>query len=248
MKSKISLLTIAVIISIAFSSCKKDNQDQSSSGPSALNLKMEALNTTVSLPVQENGLKSATSNATISWDSAYMLVSRIKFEAEIESQVHHRDSVEIEYSWRGPLMLNLLDPSSVIGTITLPEGTYDKISLKVMSEREDANGQPLFFLSGNYNDSLGVVTPIVVSVTDPIAFKTDQTDDTIATGTSIDYTSTIQLYLDQLFLNIDPATLSSATLTNGVLVISATSNKKIYHFILHNLGHNHKCHHEHHHH
>jgi hypothetical protein len=244
MKTKIGLLAMILAV-MASSACKKDTQDSTSS---SLGLKIQALNKNVSLPVQASGLKSTSATATVVWDTAYMLVSRIKFAAEMESTVTHHDSIEIEYSWRGPLNMNLFDLNATIGSIVLPVGTYEKISLKVNSEKEDANGQPLFYLSGIYTNEAGTVLPIVVSVSDPISFKTEQKNDTIISGGTSDFTSTIQLYLDQLLLQVDPAALDNAELTNGVLVISATSNKDLYEIILQNLRKDHHCEHGHHHH
>jgi hypothetical protein len=250
MKSKIIILAVALMIGIAFSSCKKDSQDNTvSSASSVLSFKMEALNKTVSLPVQESGLKSGSSStATVVWDTARMLVSRIKFEAEMESILTGRDSLEIEYSWRGPQTVDLFDLTSILGTITLPAGTYEKVSLKIQSEREDANGQPLFYLSGAYTNDSGTTLPIVISVSDPVMFKTQQSNDSIVAGNFTDFTSTILLYLDQLLLNVNVSLLDNATLTNGTLLISANSNTEIYKLIMHNLRKDHGCKHEHHNH
>jgi hypothetical protein len=90
--------------------------------------------------------------------------------------------------------------------------------------------------------------PLVISVTDPISFKTVQKADTIVSGGAADFTSTIQLYLDQLLLKVDPSLLDNATLTNGTLEISATSNSQLYLLIMQNLRKDHHCENEHHHH
>ncbi len=246
MKTKISMMALAAILATSFSSCKKDTQGNSE--PSSLSFRMQAVNRTVSLPVQANGMKSGdTTSASVVWDSAFMLVSKVKFEAEMKSANGHKDSLEISYSWRGPQTINMFDLTSTVGAVTLPAGTYEKISLTVNSEREDANGQPLFYLSGDYTNAAGITLPIVISVSDPISFKTVQKGDTIIAGGITDFTSTIQVYLDQLLLQVDLTALDNATLTNGVLLISATSNKELYELILHNLKKDHHCGFEHHH-
>ncbi len=248
MKTKTALLILTVVIAAGISSCQKDAQVNSNS-PSALNFKIQALNKNVSLPVTASGLKSSSAtNASVVWDSASMIVSKVSFEAEMNSVLSHRDSIEIEYSWRGPQTINLFDLSATIGSITLPAGTYEKISLKVSSEKMDANGQSLFYLSGIYTNSAGTSMPLVISVTDPISFKTVQKADTIVSGGAADFTSTIQLYLDQLLLKVDPSLLDNATLTNGTLEISASSNSQLYLLIMQNLRKDHHCENEHHHH
>ena len=245
-KPKTALMILAVVITASFTACKKDTQ-VNSNAPSALSLKMQAINSHVSLPVTETGTKSTlAATASVVWDSASMIVSKVNFEAEMNSRTTGRDSIEIEYTWRGPQTINLFDLSANIGSITLPAGTYEKIVLKVNSERMDANGKSLFYLKGNYTNSGGTTMPIVISVTDPISFQTSQKNDTIVSGGATDFTSTIQLYLDQLLLKVDPMVLDNAKLTNGTLEISATSNSQIYWLILQNLRKDHGCHYEHH--
>jgi uncharacterized lipoprotein YajG len=247
-KTKTALLILTVVIAASISACQKDAQVDSNS-PSSLSFKMQALNRNVSLPVTASGLKSSSATtASVVWDSASMVVSKVSFEAEMNSVLSKRDSIEIEYSWRGPQTINLFDLSATIGSITLPAGTYEKISLKVSSEKMDANGKPLFYLSGNYTNTAGTTMPLVISVTDPISFKTVQKGDTIVSGGATDFTSTIQLYLDQLLLAVDPALLDNAVLTNGTIEISATSNSELYKLILQNLRRDHHCENEHHHH
>lgn len=239
---------MSLILAVTFASCKKDAQDNTNT-PSALSFKMQAVNKSVSLPVQASGLKSSDStNAVIVWDTAFMLVSKIKFEAEMKSTITGHDSLKIEYNWRGPQIINMFDLSSTIGSITLPSGTYEEISLQVKSEKEDANGQPLFYLSGSYANETGVILPIVISVSDPIMFKTEHNGDTIVSGVATDFSSTIQVYLDQLLLDVDISALDNATLTNGILLISAEANTELYHLIMQNLRKDHHCQHEHEHH
>lgn len=247
MKQKISLLALVVISVLSFTSCTKDSQENTHS-TSALTFKMQALNKSTSLPVSETGLKSASVNtANVVWDKATMLVSKVKFEAEMKSVLTGKDSLTIEYSWRGPRTINLFDFASTIGSIVLPVGIYEEISLKVNSEKEDANGLPLVFLSGIYTNGAGTALPIVISVSDPISFKTEQKGDTIIAGTVTDISSTIEIYLDQLMLQVDIAELDNATLTDGKLMISATLNKDIYETFINNLRKDHRSKHDDHH-
>lgn len=241
-------MILTVVIAAGISACQKDAQVDPNS-PSTLSFKMQGINRNVSLPVTASGLKSTSAaTASVVWDSARMIVSKVSFEAEMRSTLTREDSIEIEYSWRGPQTINLFDLSATIGSIMLPAGTYEKISLKVNSEKTDANGHPLFYLSGRYTDAAGTVIPLIISVSDPVSFKTVQREDTIVSGGATDFSSTIQLYLDQLLLNVDPALLDNAVLTNGTLVISATSNSQLYLLLMQNLRRDHHCENEHYHH
>ncbi|MFY9151911.1 MAG: hypothetical protein WAO52_07855 [Prolixibacteraceae bacterium] len=249
MKHKISLIALVFIFAISFTSCKKDSSVNSGSTSSDLNFKMQAFNKSVSLPVSTSGLKSASvTTATVVWDEATMLVSKVKFEAEMKSVLTGQDSLTIEYSWRGPRTIDLFDLNSTIGSITLPAGMYEEVSLKVNSEKEDANGLPLVYLSGNYTDAAGTILPIVISVSDPVSFKTEQKNDTIISDVATDLSSNIEIYLDQLMLQVDIAALDNATLTDGKIVISATINNELYQIIMQNLRRDHGCKYEHHHH
>jgi hypothetical protein len=247
-KTKTALLILTVVIAGSITACKKDSQINPNS-PSTLNLKMQGLNRNVSLPVTESGIKSTSvTTASVVWDSARIIVSKVSFQAEMRSTLTREDSIEIEYSWKGPQTINLFDLSATIGSIVLPAGTYEKVSLKVNSEKMDANGHPLFYLSGKYTNAAGTIIPLVISVTDPISFKAVQKEDSIVSGSAIDFTSTIQLYLDQILLKVDPASLDNAALSNGILEISATYNSQLYWQILQNLRRDHHCESEHHHH
>lgn len=234
-------MALVVIFVLSFTSCKKDSTDADSKTTSAFSFKMHAINKSIALPVSDSGLKSASAtSATVVWNKATMLVSKVKFEAEMKSVLTGKDSLEIEYSWRGPRTIDLFDFTSTIGLIVLPAGTYEKISLKVNSEKEDANGLPLVYLSGIYTNVAGTTLPIVISVSDPISFKTKQKGDTIIAGVAADLSSTIEIYLDQLMLHVDIAALDKATLTDGKLVISATLNKDLYETIIDNLKKDHR--------
>ena len=169
----------------------------------------------------------------------------------MKSVLTGKDSLTIEYSWRGPRTIDLFDLTSTIGSIELPAGMYEEVSLKVNSEKEDANGLPLpdIYLAGNYTDAAGTVLPIVISVSDPVSFKTEQKiHDTIISGVATDLSSNIEIYLDQLMLQVDIAALDNATLTDGKIVISATINNELYQIIMQNLRRDHGCKYEHHHH
>ena len=77
-----------------------------------------------------------------------------------------------------------------------------------------------------------------------LQFKTER-DSVSVTEESIDITSYIQIYLDELMAGIDPAMLDNARLTDGVIIISSESNRDIFFTIMKNLVKNHKCYYEH---
>jgi len=241
----LGFLSLATVVA----SCQKDDSGKND-GTSEFGVQFEALNPGFSLPVN-SGLKSATVESdSIVWDSAHLVVSTIKFEAELKSQLTNEDSIEIEYKWHGPDLVDLLNTEITLGNFVLAPGIYDEIELKVEGLKEDAGDDPVFFLSGMYKNDAGS-WPIEVRVTQSVYFKTEKKDVEV-TDEAIDITSVIQLYLDELMADVDPADLDNAEQTDGVIVISADSNADIYQIIVRNLAHDcrtrykHKHHGDHH--
>lgn len=241
MKTKIAFIAL-LAVTIAFTACQKDEPE--TSGPSVLGVKIEALNKSYTLPVNDGTKSAAATNTTITWDTVQLVVSQIKFEAELKSLVTHRDSIKIEYKWTGPKLVNLLDDKLVLGNFLLQPGFYDEIELKVYGNNEDAGKKPVFYMYGNYTNAENLKIPVALKVFNYVQFKTEK-DSVTVTEESIDITSYIQLYLDKLMAGIIPEMLDNAKLTDGVIVISSDSNRAIYYVMLGNLVKNHKCYIEH---
>jgi hypothetical protein len=245
MKMKIIIPALLITLAAGFTACQKDSN--STTGNSSLEFQVLALNKSYSLPVSASGTKSAAvGSASLTWDTTQMVISRVKYEAELKNSVTHRDSVKISYEWNGPQTVNLLDPAAVLGNYTLTPGFYDEIELNVMGLKKDAGNKPVFYLTGSYTNSTSVKIPIMFKVYEDVMFKTEK-DSVDVTTDSFVFTSSIQLYLDQLLLGVDPAVLDNATLTNGAIIISAESNFELYRIIMRNLHKDHHCHHGHHH-
>lgn len=240
MKRKSVYAVLFALITAVIISCQKDDL---TNGPSTLGVKIQALNKSFSLPVSGASTKSSLDgSASIEWDSAHVIVSNIKFEAELRSVVSHRDSIEIIYKWTGPQLADLLNPELSFGDFILQPGFYDEIQITVKGERQDAKDDPVFYLHGMFTGSTATL-PVEVIVNEDITFKTEK-DSVEITEQSIDVTGYIQLYLDELMQKIDPSDMDNSTLTNGVIVISADSNRKIYYTIFHNLAKDRHCYYE----
>lgn len=228
-------VTGMVISTIAFVSCQKENTNNSN-GPSSMNIKIEALNKSYSLPVNTN--KSAfEGSSSIAWDTAQMIVSKVTFEAELKSLVTHRDSIEISYKWSGPVLTDLMDTTVSFGNFVLQPGFYDQAEMTVNGNRHDAGDMPVFYMHGMYTKDTTTI-PVMVKVDEDVSFKTEK-DSVEVTDAAVDFTNYIQLYLDQLMSGVDPSAFDNATLTNGIIIISEMKNRDIYQTILHNLIHDH---------
>jgi len=237
-------LVLAAAVAVLFTACQKD--DFNNDGTSEFGVQFEALNLNFALPVQGSAKSASIESDSISWDSAHLMVSTIKFEAELKSLLTGEDSIEIEYKWHGPEMVNLLNNELTLGNFILSPGVYDEIELKISGEQEDAGGQAVFYLEGSYKNNAGT-WPIVVSVSEDVYFKTEK-ENVEVTEESVDITSIIQVYLDELMMDVDPADLDNADQTDGVIIISADSNAAIYQIVVRNLAHDRRTHYKHKHH
>jgi hypothetical protein len=244
MKRRMMIPAILLTLAAGFSACQKETSS-STTGDSTLGIRLQAQNKSYTLPVNTGGIKSASAfSASVKWDTALMIVSRIKFEADLKKTNSHHDSIEIEYTWNGPQLVNLLDTSVTLGNFTLLPGYYDEIELKVAGNKKDAGDKPVFYLYGIYTNAANTSLPIIFAADENVEFKTEKDSVEVIADNSI-FNSTILLYLDQLLVDIDPAALDNATLTNGVIVISENKNHELYNIIMRNLGKDHHCEHGH---
>ena len=209
------LLFVSVLLLI---SCKK-----SSDSPSAtsLGVQIQATNKSFSL------LKSATlATPSFTWDTSFINVSKIEFDAEKrESEVSH-DSSEMHLEWTGPKKIDLFNLNSIVGSMTLQPGIYDEISVKVIAYKADAGNSPVFYLSGSYTNSSGTAIPIVIIVNEDFMFKVKLEGSQLDAVN--DYSTLINLNLSKLMANVLISDLTAASLTNGKIIISSTSNVALY--------------------
>jgi len=241
MKKQLVFILLLTFGSVGFFACQKS--DLINNGTTEYGVQFEALNPSFSLSGSSTTKSAMVQSDSISWDSAHLVVSNIKFEAKLKSLVTNEDSIEIEYKWHGPELVNLLNNDNTLGNFTLSPGVYDEIELKVEGLTEDAGSDPVFYLEGIYKNDAGS-WPISVSVTQNVYFKTEK-ENVEVTDEGIDITSVIKLYLDELMADVDPADLDNANLTDGVIVISADSNTGIYQTIVSNLAHDHRTYYKH---
>lgn len=221
---------ILVMITLGLISCQED--EVTNNGPSTLDVKLVALNKSYSLPVNKSITKSAVAESpSLSWETVNMVVSEVELEAEMKSMVTDEDSIEIEFKWNGPQLVDLLDSTISFGNFLLQPGLYDEIELKVEGDGDDAQSGPVFYMSGTYTNTNNEMVPVVVEVFDDIELKTEK-ERVELNESNMELVSYIHLYLDELFAGIIPADLDDATVTDGVLVISDDSNSELYDKIL----------------
>lgn len=218
MKKYKILMVFAVVAIMIFASCKKDT----SSSSSTLRIKTQATNKSFTV------LKSASlAIPSFVWDTCFINVSKIEFEAEKKESENSQGFSNIDYEWKGAKKIDLFSANSIIGEINLQPGVYEEISLEIKALKADAGTSPVFYLSGTYTNTIGAVIPIKVIVNEDIEFKAEAEGGTILNAVN-NYTSLINLNLALLMNGILISDLESATLSNGKIVISSSSNSTLY--------------------
>lgn len=209
-KSVLSIMVVAALLLLA--SCSKDDNG----GQLSYQLKTKNPNATV----------SRTSSGSVTWTSGSAYADKIEFEAEKD------DDNEVEYESRVARRIDLFAPVSQLGNISLPPGRYEEIEIEV--DLAPSVTDTAFILRGSFSNNIGYAVPVVFYINELLEFKAEAEDITI--GSAADITALTTLDLSQLTTGITESMLSSATLTNGILVISATSNAALYSVILSNIN------------
>lgn len=161
----------------------------------------------------------ARTMGTLSWTSGSALASEIRFEAEKEGS-------EFEQRSKAEQKVDLFAPVSTLGTVQLPAGTYKKVEFKI--ELLPGQTAVAFELKGNHGG-----TPLTFQVNEALEIKAEKEGVDISDGAS--YTAATSLNLSLLTLGISSGMLDNATVTNGEILISATSNANLYAIMLANL-------------
>ncbi len=207
-----SILPFAVFISVLiFVSCKK-----SSMGTSSYKYKLATTN--------RSNVVGKTESGNVTWTSGYASANLVKFEAKNSS------NVEVEYKTSTAQHIDLFASlASVLGTITLPAGTYKEIEFK--AELAPSGSDAALELNGSFTSG-AVTTPVVFTVNSAIEIKTERSNVVITDGAS--YSALANLNMAMLTQGITEVMLNSATRTGGKILISASSNTGLYAIMLAN--------------
>lgn len=217
MKSFIKLGTIILGALFTLAACNKD--DSFGNGKLSYRINPSNFTSSIGLIASASGLPVITnSNSSITWTSAGLNITEIDFEAESNNN-------PIEYELKQAIRVDLLNLSPVLGNITLPVGSYDEVELKILLRKSATKEIPLT-LKGTYTDSNGVKIPFEFYLNEDIDIEVEA-EDIVIDGKS-DYTGMINVQLNKFLTNITRTDLSTATKTEGVIVISSTSNADIY--------------------
>lgn len=216
MKNLIKFGTVLLGAVLVLSSCEKDD----SPGSGKLSYRVKPANFTASIGASGSGsglIVGINSNSSLTWTSGSLHISEIDFEAESKN-------TEIEYELKQAVNVDLFNLSPVLGSITIPDGTYDEVELK-LELKKSATNIPLT-LKGTYTDASGAKIPVEFYFNEDFEIEVEA-EDLIVNGNT-DYLGLINIQLNKFMTNVISADLNSASRTGGVIVISSTSNTNLY--------------------
>jgi hypothetical protein len=216
-------ITMAVM---ALAACKKNGTMPSSTGPQ-MSFQVKADNLSTNLASATQGSASVNSITGLTWISGIANISQFKLEAK-------KNGVETEIKSKNLTNVDLFALSPSIANVTIDTGTYKEIEIRVVFRKtSDTSALPLM-LKGTFTTSGGTVIPIEFDFNDDATIKAEAHNITVTSTT--DFVALIHLHLGKLEAGISAADLEAATLTNGMIVISNSSNTSIYNRVLSNLG------------
>jgi hypothetical protein len=118
---------------------------------------------------------------------------------------------------------------STFGNITLPDGNYSEIELKISVN--GTTSTPALELNGIYNNGTTDI-PVSFRITTPLLIKAEKNNVDITGGS---FTAVTELNLSLYTTGITQSMLNGATQTGGTIVISSASNANLYNIILNNI-------------
>lgn len=208
---KMKSLFILAATAIILTSCKKD-----AAGPAGIKFQLKATNTSANVAARSDA-------ATINWTSGTATPASVKFEAK-------KGTTEVEFTSTANQQVDLFTVAqSTFGNITLPDGTYNEIELKI-----NVNGTtavPALELNGNYNNGTASI-PVSFRVTTPLLIKAEKNNVAITSGS---FTAVTELNLSLYTTGISQTMLNNATQSSGTITISSTSNANLYNIIINNI-------------
>jgi hypothetical protein len=211
MKNKFLTICMAIVITgTFFTSCKKNSSAPAATSSSQMTFGVRAESTMDTIPA---------STATINWTAGTANISGFKFEAK-----KHGLAIEVVSRNMTNVDLFALNPSLV--GITLDTGTYSEIEIMVELSRSSSTTDLPLVLKGNFTNTGGTVVPVEFDFNDDAEIKASA-QNVVVNGTT-DLTTIIAMHLNKLLANVTATELNAATLTNGTIIISRTSNNRIY--------------------
>jgi hypothetical protein len=210
-----SIIATMILAVISLAACKKNNNSSVvASGSSKLSFQMKATNANLAnLPADSTSLI-----AGLTWTAGTANVGKFAFEAR-------RNGVSINIFSNNLTNVDLFALTPLQTYVTLDTGVYKEIEITAFLEGT-ADTIPPLRLSGTFTNDSSKVVPIEFDLSGKAIVKVEQHN--IAINGTTDYTALLDMQLDRVTKGITADDLNKATLTNGSIIISKTSNTTLY--------------------
>jgi len=228
---KTGIFAAMVLTLTGLAACKKSGNSPSSK-TAQLSFQLQADNATSNLSASTTSGNLSTNSTFqgipgLTFTSAVANISRFKLEAK-------RNGVEIEVTSKNLSNVDLFAIDPTVTSVTLDTGVYREIEIKVeLQHTADTSVLPLK-LKGTFTPNGGTAIPVEFDFNSDAIIKAEA--ENININSTINFVALVHLHLNKLQAGITATELANATQTNGVIVISPTSNSGIYNKVLANIG------------
>jgi hypothetical protein len=222
-KKTLILLTVA----LGLYSCQKGNAPQPSTKATQLSFGLKATN--ASIPVMGttrrafgptmNAATGAVTTPVIKFTAGTANIAKFKLEAK-------KGNTSIEVQTKNLMNVDLFAINPAVITAKLDTGTYKELEIRVeLAQTADTTKIPLT-LKGSFIAADSTVVPIKFDINQNLTIKAEANN--IVLHNSTDLASIVMLHLDRVVAGITASDLNAAKRTNGVIVISSTSNINLF--------------------
>ncbi len=205
--ANLNFLWIALIfLGISLSSCDKDD------GNAKISLKAVTTSSQSTTP-----LKNVAANELV-FTSGHILFREVVFDgdnANTSVSITHEQIASIDYA------TGIVSPPVII---EVPAGEYSSVYLGI--EIQDDGADPTIVTEGTYTNSQGDIIPIRFEFNSGEVFEAEAAKVTINEGA--DMVAKITFDANFWFGTVTKDELDNATMTNGIIIISSTSNPDIF--------------------
>ncbi len=124
----------------------------------------------------------------------------------------------------GPFNLNIAGGSVELGSFAVYPGTFNKVDLFFMVSSEQPYNGNSIVMNGDFTNQAGTTTPVILNSKFDKSFETLLADNGITVTENTTVPVTIIFDFDKIFTNLD---FSSATVTNGTILIDDSHNTQL---------------------
>lgn len=219
------LLVFSILFSaLLFSGCTKDVEQKDTTPQATITYKLSIKNEGVTNGRLQKHNSYKMMEGSFSLSEGYVTTSGVSFEGTYNGG-------QVLFKFTKTFTVDFTSAAGMLGSITLPVGTYENATLGIGFV--PSGDKAALEMRGSYSNG-ALTIPIVFRVDSPFDVKVSKATPTVITENP-DFIALASMQIAKLAEGLTEEALVAAELTNGVLVISATSNTNLYNTIYNNL-------------